>query len=234
MAPNSDWLANMFLIVFLFGVVFTVVSLLLGVGHVGGGHVGGHSIHFDLPGHHADFDIHFGAHGAAHADGHGAAHANGGHGDAVDHGPGFLNMPTIMAFITWFGGAGYIFTRALGIGAVFAVPMALLSGLTGGTIMFVLLSRLLWPMMSKPMSRADYHLPGTSARVVSPIRAGGVGEIVYSKGSSRFTAGARSVDEEPVARGEEVVILRYDRGIAYVQRVESILNERGGEAVTSG
>ena len=107
-----------------------------------------------------------------------------------------------------------------------------LSGLTGGSIMFVLLSRLLWPMMSKPMSRADYQLPGTSARVVSPIRAGGVGEIVYSKGGSRFTAGARSVDEEPVARGEEVVILRYERGIAYVQRVESILNERnemGGE-----
>ena len=37
------------------------------------------------------------------------------------------------------------------------------------------------------------------------------------------------MDEEPVARGEEVVILRYERGIAYVQRVESILNEREGE-----
>ena len=221
MAPSSDWLANMFLIVFLFGVVFTVVSLLLGVGHVGGAHVGGHTIHIDLPGQHADFHIHVGGDG----------HASG-HGDAVDHGPGFLNMPTIMAFITWFGGAGYVFTRTLGLGAVFAVPMALLSGLTGGTIMFVLLSRLLWPMMSKPMSRADYSLPGTSARVVSPIRAGGVGEIVYSKGGSRFTAGARSVDGQPVARGEEVVILRYERGLAYVQRVESILNEsneRGGE-----
>ena len=239
MAPNSDWLANMFLIVFLFGVVFTVVSLLLGVGHAGGGHVGGHvgghTIHFDLPGHHADFDIHLGGEqGAAHGNGHGAAHApaHGGHVDGLHDGPGFLNMPTIMAFITWFGGAGYVFTRTLGLGAVFAVPMALLSGLTGGSIMFVLLSRLLWPMMSKPMNRSDYHLPGTSARVVSPIRAGGVGEIVYSKGGSRFTAGARSVDEQPVARGEEVVILRYERGIAYVQRVESILNERnerGGE-----
>src|SRR5947208_4790335 len=102
MAPNSDWLANMFLVVFLFGVVFTVVSLLLGVGHVGGGHVGGHvgghTIHFDLPGHHADFDIHL---GGAHGDGHGAAHghAHAGHADGVDDGPGFLNMPTIMAFI---------------------------------------------------------------------------------------------------------------------------------------
>src|SRR6476660_4389160 len=165
----------MFLIVFLFGVVFTVVSLLLGMGHVGG-HIGGHDIHIDLPGHHADFHIHVGGNGHGHGD--------------VSEGPGLLNMPTIMAFITWFGGAGYVFTHTLGLGAVFAVPMALLSGLTGGTIMFVLLSRLLWPMMSKPMSRTDYQLPGTAARVVSTIRAGGVGEIVYSKGGSRFTAGA--------------------------------------------
>jgi len=220
-APTSDWLANMFLITFLFGIVFTVVSLLLGVGHAGG-EVGGHTIHLDLPGHHADFDIHLGSH-AAHGHGHGD------HGGGPDDGPGLLNMPTIMAFLTWFGGAGYIFTRTLGLGAIFAVPMALASGLTGGAIMFVLLARLLWPMMSKPMSKTEYSLPGTAARVVSPIRAGGVGEIVYSKGSSRFTAGARSVDEQPVAKGEEVVILSYEKGIAYVQRVESILNERGGE-----
>ena len=49
-------------------------------------------------------------------------------------GPGLLNMPTIMAFLTWFGGAGYIFTRTLGLSAIFAVPMAIVSGLTGGGI----------------------------------------------------------------------------------------------------
>jgi len=221
-APTSDWLANMFLVIFLFGIVFTVVSLLLGVGHVGGGHIGGHTIHVDLPGNHADLHIHVGSHAGGHS--------HVGHGEGLDNELGVLNMPTIMAFLTWFGGAGYVFTHTLGLGGILAVPMALASGLTGGAIMFVLLARLLWPMMSKPMSRADYSLPGTSARVVSPIRAGGVGEIVYAKGSSRFTAGARTVDEEPAAAGEEVVILKYEKGIAYVQRVDSILNERGGEA----
>jgi len=218
----------MFLITFLFGIVFTVVSLLLGVGHSGGGHIGGHTLHIDLPGHHADFDIHFGSQGG-HTSAIGHAH---GSGEGFDNGPGLLNMPTIMAFLTWFGGAGYIFTHTFGLGAFFAVPMALVSGLTGGTIMFVLLARLLWPMMSKPMTRSEYQLPGTAARVVSPIRAGGVGEIVYTKDASRFTAGARSIDQEPIARGEEVVILKYERGIAYVQRVEAILNGRGGEATT--
>src|SRR5438067_13318504 len=126
MAPGSDWLANFFLITFLFGIVFTVASLLLGVGHVGGGHVGhagqvgGHGIHINLPGEHFDVHLNVGGHPAGH----------GGHSNAgVDEGPGLLNMPTIMAFITWFGGAGYIFTRQLGIGGVFSVPMAVLSGL---------------------------------------------------------------------------------------------------------
>jgi hypothetical protein len=264
MAPGSDWLANIFLGTFLFGLVFTVVSVFLGAVHIGG--LGnGHHIHVDAGGHHIDVGGHnggFGHHGGVghhvdvghhaggphhvdvghHADtghhtsggqhvglGHQAdihigGHGGGENGDATHNGPGILNMPTIMAFLTWFGGAGYIFTRTLGLAGIITVPLALISGLLGGGIMFVLLARLLWPMMSKPLSKADYHLPGTPARVVSPIRADGVGEIVYTKGGSRFTAGARSVGEEPVAKGAEVVILRYERGIAYVQSVDDILN----------
>lgn len=254
MAPGSDWLANVFLFTFLFGLVFTVVSMLLGV--VGGGHLGalgGHHGGIHIGGHQG---VHIGGHDGGHIGGHqagahGAAHAAGadqhsnlghadihfgghdaGHEDAVGlDGPGLLNMPTIMAFLTWFGGAGYIFTRSLGLAAIFAVPMAIVSGLTGGGIMFVLLARLLWPMMSKPMSRSDYRLPGTSAKVVSPIRAAGVGEIVYTKNGSRFTSGARSVNEQPIVKGSEVVILKYERGIAYVQPVDELLGENEGEIV---
>ena len=141
-----------------------------------------------------------------------------------------FNIPTIMAFLTWFGGAGYLFTRTLGLGALLSVPLALISGLVGGAIMFALLARLLWPMMSKPMSKGDYHLPGTPARVVSSIREGGVGEIVYTKAGSRFTAGARSMSERPIAKGEEVVIIKYERGLAYVQAVDDLLSPREGEA----
>jgi len=229
MEPGSDWLANIFLFTFLFGLVFTVVSLFLGASHVGGmdaGHDGGldlgHDGNFDV-GHDGSFDV--GHPDIGHAD---AAHADGGaHG-----GPSIFNLPTIMAFLTWFGGAGYIFTRTLGVGTLISVPMAVISGLTGGAIMFVLLSRLLWPMMSKPMSKSDYRLPGTAARVVSAIRAGGVGEVVYSKGGIRFTAGARAANGEAVPKGAEVVIIRYERGLAYVQPVDELLDygeEAGAE-----
>jgi membrane protein implicated in regulation of membrane protease activity len=106
-----------------------------------------------------------------------------------------------------------------------AVPLALVSGLMGGSIMLLLLARLLWPMVSKPLNKADYYLPGTAARVVSPIREGGVGEIVYTKAGSRFTAGARSAEGVPIAKGTEVVILGYERGLALVQAVDALLGQ---------
>jgi hypothetical protein len=80
-------------------------------------------------------------------------------------------------------------------------------------------------MMSKPMDSAEFRLPGTPARVVSPIREGGVGEIVYSKGGVRFTSGARAEDGQPIERGTSVVIIRTDRGIAYVEDVDKLLHQ---------
>ena len=72
MAPGSDWLSNIFLFTFHFGLVFTVVSMLLGV--VGGGHLGG------LGGHHGG--IHIGGHDGVHIGGHDGAHIGGHHAGA--------------------------------------------------------------------------------------------------------------------------------------------------------
>lgn len=230
---GSDWLANLFLSFFLFGLIFTIASVVLGF--VGGGHAGhahgdsggighgahgahvdtggGHHVHVPLPGHH-DVDIHVGGHN--HDLEHGGSH----------DGPGILNMPTIMAFITWFGGVGFILRQSLSLNGYVASFLAVASGVVGGAVMFVLLARVLWPMMSKPLESKNYHLPGTSARVVSSIREGGVGEIVYSKDNYRFTAGARSIDESAIPKGAEVVIIKYERGLAYVQDVQTLLAER--------
>jgi hypothetical protein len=234
---GPDWLANTFLFVFLFGLIFTIASLVLGFigmdgghgGHLGGvgGHgthpglAGGHHIHIDLPGPH---DIHIQVGGQpAHA----ATHHAGGDG------PGVLNMPTIMAFITWFGGVGFILRQSLGLSGYIVTPLALLSGATGATIMFLLLARVLWPMITQPLSDEEFSLPGTLARVVSSIREGGVGEIIYSKRGTRFTAGAKSEDNEAIPKGAEVVIVRYERGLAYVMDVADLrarMSDEAGEA----
>ena len=223
---GPDWLANLFLSFFLFGLIFTILSLVFGwVGGADAGHAGadaggadvGHDFGHDI-GHDIGHDL---GHGFGHEIGHEAAHS----------GPSVFNLPTIMASITWFGGVGYLLRATLSMNAVFASVLAIISGLIGGAIMFVLLARVLWPMMTPPMQRADFRLPGTPARVVSSIREGGVGEIVYTKAGNRFTAGARSVDERAIPKGAEVVIVRYEHGLAYVQDVESVLNGSDHEPV---
>jgi len=46
----------------------------------------------------------------------------------------------------------------------------------------------------------------------------GIGEVVYSLGGSRQVDAARSVSGEAIERGTEVVVLRREKGIAYVER----------------
>ena len=50
-----------------------------------------------------------------------------------------------------------------------------------------------------------------------PIRAGdGTGEIVFTHAGTRRVAGARSENGRAITKGTEVVVTRYEKGIAYV------------------
>jgi hypothetical protein len=53
--------------------------------------------------------------------------------------------------------------------------------------------------------------------VTSTIQPGRIGEIVYTLGGTRHADGARSESGELIERGTQVVILRVDKGIAYVE-----------------
>jgi hypothetical protein len=57
-----------------------------------------------------------------------------------------------------------------------------------------------------------------------PIRQQGTGEVIFSLGGVRRCAGARSDGGEAVEKGAEVVIERYEKGIAYVKRWEDFTN----------
>jgi hypothetical protein len=90
-----------------------------------------------------------------------------------------FNLSTIMAFFTWFGGAGYVLRVYGGIPGLLAVVGAAVAGLVGGAIVFYLLAKVLLPGQHL-MNPADYRMVGTVARVSTPIAPGGTGEIVYS------------------------------------------------------
>jgi hypothetical protein len=67
------------------------------------------------------------------------------------------------------------------------------------------------------MDPADYEMVGVLGRICSPIREGGTGELIYSQDGARKVSGARSEDGVAIAKGTEVVVTRYEKGIAYVR-----------------
>jgi membrane protein implicated in regulation of membrane protease activity len=127
-----------------------------------------------------------------------------------------FNFVTATAFLAWFGGAGYLLTRFSGVWVVTGLGLAVFSGLVGGGIVFIFLSRVLISH-EESMDPADYEMAGVLGRVSVPIREKGTGEIIYSQAGTRRTCGARGEDGNAIAKGAEVMVTRYEKGIAYVR-----------------
>ena len=63
---------------------------------------------------------------------------------------------------------------------------------------------------------ADFEMVGVLGKLSVPIRDGGTGELIYSQMGTRRVCGARSDDGAVLTKGAEVVVTRYEKGIAYV------------------
>lgn len=199
--------ADFYLICFAAGFLFSFFSFLMG------------GLHWHLP-FHIHFpgatDPHFHVHGGAV---HGGAghHANGRAGTPVS----YVNPLTIAIFLTWFGGTGYLLSRYSSFLVASALMASVLVGLVGACVVFVFLARVL-TSPEEAMDPADFDMMGVLGRLSLPIREGGTGELIYSQAGTRRTCGARSEDGAPIAKGVEVVVTRYEKGIAYVRRWEEI------------
>ncbi len=158
-----------------------------------------------------------------------AGHGFGGH-DAPGHGHGhgadgdglpLVNFGTATAFMTWFGGVGFLLTAYSSAVAVLTIGIAMVCGVAGAAGILLFMKKVL-VRDQIPMSAADYYMPGTLARVTVTIPRSGSGEIVYTQGGSRKTAAARSADGQEIGKGTEVVVLRYERGTAHVRPWDQI------------
>ncbi|MGC2109890.1 MAG: NfeD family protein [Candidatus Korobacteraceae bacterium] len=147
----------------------------------------------------------------------GAAHAGTSQGADMP----FFNFATITAFLAWFGGSGYLLTRYSTLVVSVIMLIAVVVGLVGSTIVFWFVAKLLLKH-DRELDPADYERVGVLGRVISPIRTGGTGEIIFSQEGTRQTCGARSDAGEALARDTEVIITRYEHGIAYVRRWEEM------------
>jgi hypothetical protein len=175
-------------------------------GHVGSGHVG------------ATHGTGVPSAQSSVASGNAAAAAGTGpnHSHVQDAGVSPFNFVTLTAFLAWFGGTGYLLTRYSGVWVGFGLLASIASGLVGGGIVFLFLSRVLISD-EENMDPADYEMVGVLGRISSSVRAGGTGEIIYTQMGTRRVCGARSDDGNAIAKGAEVVVTRYEKGIAYVR-----------------
>jgi membrane protein implicated in regulation of membrane protease activity len=150
-------------------------------------------------------------------------------GVSAKGGTSFFNSFTLMAFLTWFGGMGYLLTRYSSMWLGFALILATLAGLVGASIVFWFFARVLLKH-DVGIDPAEYDMIGVLGRVSSSIRGGGTGEIVFEQVGTRRSCGARSEDGAPIAKGTEIVVTRYERGIAYVRTWDEISGEANTDA----
>jgi membrane protein implicated in regulation of membrane protease activity len=206
--------SDFYLLCFLVGFSLSVLSFLAG------------AVHIHLP-----FKLHLPFHGGHAAGGHIGAHIGGGHAGAGTHAGGaagkgatrgstghlsWLNATTAMAFLAWFGGVGYILATHSHLVALISLAFATLSGLAAGFVVFRFMARLMRDSQGE-MNDWDYRLEGVVGTISMPIRETGTGEVIFEQDGARRSVSARCDAGAPIAKGIEVVIERYEHGIAYVR-----------------
>jgi membrane protein implicated in regulation of membrane protease activity len=138
-------------------------------------------------------------------------------GQHASHGLSAFNGFTITAFLCWFGGAGYLLHQYSRLMAWLVFFLAAISGIFGAALVWALLFKVLLPR-ERVLSSEDTEMTGVLAQVSDSIRSdGGIGEILYVQTGARRSSAARSDDGRSIERGTEVVVIRYERGVAYVR-----------------
>lgn len=194
--------ADIYLICFLVGFLLSTISFLLG------------TVHLHVP------HLHFHFHGPEmpHAHGGGGAHGSGSGSDVS-----YFNFGTVSGFLAWFGGTGYLLARYSALSFFLALGISFMSGLGGAAIIFLFLAKVLAPH-DKFLDPADYDMIGVLGTVASRIRNGGTGEMIYSRDGARRAAAIRSESGQEIEKGCEVVVTRFEKGIAYVRRWDELTN----------
>ncbi|HLY99942.1 MAG TPA: hypothetical protein VKT33_12860 [Candidatus Angelobacter sp.] len=204
-----------YLVCFVVGFTFSLVSFLGGMGR----------FHLHVPKH-----FHVGGH-AGGAAGHAgtAGHAHGAKSGAKGVHFSVVNPATIAAFLTWFGGMGYLLVKVNHVVVLTGLALATLAGIAGGALIFWFVGKVLMndDADTDPL---EYEMVGVLGRVSSAIRAGGTGEIIFTQQGVRRVSAARNEGSEALSKGEEVVVMRHERGIAYVRRWEELAPSPASDA----
>jgi membrane protein implicated in regulation of membrane protease activity len=196
---------SFYLVCFGVGLLFSLISFLMG------------AMHLHLP-------VKWHAHGQMQGHGHVGVRGSGGAGrggarNGAPHGAfhfPIFNSASLMVFLAWFGGVGYLLTTRSSLWSLTILGVAVIAGLAGASLITTFLVKVL-DSPEAALEDIDYQMVGAVGKVNIPIRAKGTGEIIYVQGGTRRSAGARSDDGRALEKGTEIVVTRFERGIAYVR-----------------
>lgn len=227
-------MSDFYVIVFLVGVFYTVISLIIN-GITGALHSHG-DFGADIGGHHGNIDSgHVQAdtsHTMPSADGSQVGNVDGQQGHSVGKGSGFsqsviswfavlLNPIVAVSFLTVFGGMGILGESYFKWGSLITLVIAAAAA--------IICSALLYNFVAKPIYKSENtsdvsraKLIGTAAEVTTDILADGFGTIVYTVNSIRFNAPSRHIEGKAVKQGQKVVICKIEDNIFYISEIPSI------------
>jgi membrane protein implicated in regulation of membrane protease activity len=156
---------------------------------------GGHSVHL----------------GGAHVDGHAGGSHGAGHGgeDAVSP----LNSRSLLAFLTFFGGTGYL-ARAFGLPGVLAFIVAAVAGWLSAWLVWKLLVFVVAQAASSTIARDEPV--GREGRVTVAIRPGSAGKVLLDIRGESLAIVARAADAQSIATGATVLVARSGADGIYV------------------
>ncbi|SEU26362.1 hypothetical protein [Paenibacillus sp. NFR01] len=150
--------------------------------------------------------------------GHGlAGHMHVGGGDSG--GTGFVPILPLMVFVAAWGGAGYVMTRFSTLTMLAVLIICTLIALVLGCLMYALLARVM-NRYDSSMKELDYDPTGQLGYVSVPAGESGVGEMKYVLHGTMRSIGIRADAGQVLAKGDRVIILKVDKGLAAVALFE--------------
>lgn len=122
-----------------------------------------------------------------------------------------------LAFITTWGGAGYILRTVGAVNLALALLAATAVALAVGGLIYGILHKLTTGY-DHSMAEEDYQLTGQLGYMSVPAAGGNVGEMKYVLQGTNRSVSVRSERGEELPKGSRVIILRMEKGIATVTR----------------
>src|SRR5437763_3126491 len=131
----------------------------------------------------------------------------------------WLSPLTLAAGALWFGGAGLLAEGLLPAAAsTVAVLLAVVAAVLGAALVRAAMAAFV--RASTPPLHGD--AVGAVGTLSAPIRVDAPGEVLYTLEGLRCSVAARSVDGTPLPRGTTVVIVRREKGIAWVEPLDPL------------